>query len=130
MTRLQLLEKVKDRREHIGITIDNLSKLSNLGYRTISRFFSGDDVKLSTVEKITNLLGLDFAGNEVIDIKTLKEKRAEEKALYIVSLVQDTSSLEMQGLENSELQTLINETKEQFLNGAYKKNLWAKSLEQ
>ncbi|CAA6813521.1 MAG: Unknown protein [uncultured Campylobacterales bacterium] len=125
MTRLQLLEKVKDRREHIGITIDNLAKLSNLGYRTISRFFSGDDVKLSTVEKITNLLGLDFAGNEVIDIKTLKEKRAEDKALYIVSLVQDTSSLEMQGLENKELRTLINETKEQFLNGIYQKKLWA-----
>ncbi len=125
MTRLHLLQKVKIRKEEIGITLDNLSQLSNLGYRTISRFFSGDDVKLSTVEKITNLLGLDFAGNEMIDIDTLKNKRAEQKALYIVSLVQDTSSLEMQGLEKNNLNILIEDTKEQFLTGVYQKNLWA-----
>ena len=105
--------------------LDNLSQLSNLGYRTISRFFSGDDIKLSTVEKITNILGLDFAGNEVVDIDTLKNKRAEQKALYIVSLVQDTSSLEMQGLEKDNLNILIEDTKDQFLTGDYKKNLWA-----
>jgi len=125
VTRLHLLQKVKTRKEEVGITIDNLSRLSNLGYRTISRFFSGDDVKLSTVEKITNLLGLDFAGNEIIDIDTLRNKRAEQKALYIVSLVQDTSSLEMQGLEKNNLNILIEDTKEQFLTGVYQKHLWA-----
>jgi len=125
MTRIQLLEKVKDRRKDIGITIDNLSKVSNLGFRTVTRFFAGDDVKLSTVEKITEVLGLDFAGNEVIDIKTLKNKRAEEKALYIISIVQDTSSLEMQGLEKNEINLLLQETKEQFLTGEYQNNLWA-----
>ena len=124
MTRLQLLQKVKQRRDDIGITLDNISQLSNLGYRTISRFFSGDDVKLSTVEKITNLLGLDFAGNETIDIETLKNNRATKKALYVVSLVQDTSALEMQGLENDNLNILISETKEQFLTGEYQKKLW------
>ena len=125
MTRLHLLKKVKERKENIGITIDNLSKLSHLGNRTISRFFNGEDVKLSTVEKLTNLLGLDFAGNEIINVKTLIEKRAKEKALYIVSLVQDTSALEMQGLDKEHLDSLIQETKEQFLNGEYRKNLWA-----
>ena len=125
MTRLQLLEKVKDRKQEAGMTIDNISKLSELGNRTVARFFSGEDVKLSTVEKITNLLGLDFAGNEVVDIKTLKEKRAEEKALYIVSLVQDTSALEMQGLEKDTINSLISEAKEQFLTGDYQKTLWA-----
>lgn len=125
MTRLQLLEKVKSRKEQIGLTIDNISKLSHLGNRTVTRFLSGDDVKLSTVEKVTELLGLDFAGNEVIEITTLKDRRAEEKALYIVSLVQDTSALEMQGLESDDIKHLIQETKEQFLTGEYQKNLWA-----
>jgi hypothetical protein len=67
---------------------------------------------------------LDFAGNEVINIKALKEKRAEEKALYIVSLVQDTSALEMQGLESNEIKSLIEDTKKQFLTGKYKNTLW------
>ena len=125
MTRLHLLKKVQDRKEQIGISHDNISKLSHIGYRTVTRFFSGDDVKLSTLEKITNVLGLDFAGNEIIDIYTLKNQRAEKKAIYIVSLVQDTSALEMQGLEDDNLNTLIQDTKEQFLTGEYQKNLWA-----
>jgi predicted transcriptional regulator len=125
MTRLQLLEKVKTRRKDVGITIDNLAQVSELGLKTLSRFFAGHDVKLSTVEKVTQVLGLDFAGNEIVDIKTLKEKRAEKKALYIVSLVQDTSALEMQGLEIDSIKILIEETKEEFLTGLYKKNLWA-----
>lgn len=125
MTRIHLLNRVKQRKELMGLTLDNISKLSNLGNRTVTRFFKGEDVKLSTVEKITNVLGLDFAGNEIIDIQTLKNKRAEEKALYIVSLVQDTSALEMQGLESDELNILLQETKEQFLKGEYQKVLWA-----
>ena len=125
MERLHVLEKVKQRKEKIGLTLDNISKLSQLGNRTVTRFFSGEDVKLSTLEKITTVMGLDFAGNETVDIKTLKESRAKEKALYIVSLVQDTSALEMQGLESEALQSLIQDTKEQFLTGAYQKNLWA-----
>ncbi|MBD3795814.1 MAG: hypothetical protein IE881_07800 [Epsilonproteobacteria bacterium] len=125
MTRLQLLDKVKTRKEDVGITLDNLSKISKLGFRTVTRFFAGDDVKLSTLEKITEVLGLDLGGNEIIDIKTLKNQRAEQKALFIVSLVQDTSALEMQGLDNDEIQTLLKETKQQFLKGRYKNTLWA-----
>ena len=125
MTRVQLVQKIKKRKEQIGITIENLSTLSNVGARTLNRFFAGDDVKLSTVEKITNVLGLDFAGNEIVDTKTLKQKRAKEKALYIISLVQDTSSLEKQGLEQEVLDTFIKEVKKEFLEGGYQKNLWA-----
>lgn len=125
MNRLHVLDKVKTRKESIGLTLDNISKLSQLGNRTVTRFFAGEDVKLSTLEKITNIMGLDFAGNEIIDITTLKEQRAQEKALYIVSLVQDTSALEMQGLERSDIKLLIEDTKEEFLTGAYQKNLWA-----
>ena len=125
MKRIQLLEKVKSRKTQMGMTLDNISKLSQLGNRTVVRFFSGEDVKLSTLEKITNIMGLDFAGNETTDVKTLKENRAKEKALYIVSLVQDTSALEMQGLESRELNGLLEDTKNQFLYGEYQKNLWA-----
>ena len=125
MNRKDLLKKVKQRKAQIDMTIDNIAKLSKLGNRTVVRFFSGEDVKLSTLEKITNILGLDFAGNEIVNIETLKEQRARERAIYIVSLVQDTSALEMQGLERRELDILIEETKREFLYGEYQKNLWA-----
>jgi len=125
MNRSHVLERVKQRKKQLGLTIDNISKLSNLGNRTVTRFFAGADVKLSTLEKISNILGIDFAGNEIVDIQTLKEHRAKQKALQIVSLVQDTSSLEMQGLEDEQIKLLVNETKEEFLTGQYSKYLWA-----
>ena len=62
MTRLELIQKIEKRKKQINISIENLAKLSHLGVRTVNRFFAGDDVKLSTIERITNLLGLDFAG--------------------------------------------------------------------
>lgn len=124
MTKLELIKKMQDRRKDIGISINNLSKISNVSTKTISKFFKGFKIKISTLEKITKVLGLDSLGNEVLSIETLNEKRAKEKALYIVSLVQDTSSLEKQGLDIEELNILIENTKKQFLTGRYKNTLW------
>ncbi len=124
MTKLELIKKIQDRRKDIGISINNLSKISQVSTKTISKLFTGVDVRISTLEKITKVLGLDSLGNEISNIETLNEKRAEEKALYIVSLVQDTSSLEMQGLDIDELNILIDNTKKQFLTGKYKNTLW------
>ena len=73
MTRLELIQKIENRKKQINISIENLAKLTHLCIRTVNRFFAGEDVKLSTIEKITNLLGLDFAGNEVIPLKELEK---------------------------------------------------------
>ena len=124
MTRLELIKKIEDRKKQINISIENLAKLSHLGVRTVNRFFAGDDVKLSTIERITNLLGLDFAGNEVIPLKELEKQRAKEKALFMASLVQSTSALEAQGLEKNSLNKIIDKFEKEFLQGQYKNRLW------
>ena len=124
MTRLELIQKIENRKKQINISIENLAKLSNLGVRTINRFFAGDDVKLSTIERITNLLGLDFAGNEVIPLNQLQKQRAKEKALFMASLVQSTSALEVQGLEKDSLDKIIHKFEKEFLQGQYKNRLW------
>jgi len=123
MNRKDLINRVKNRKRKLNITYEQIANLTGLGYRTVVRFFSGDDVKLSTVKKITNLLGLDFAGNETVSAKKILEKRAKQKALEIVSLVQDTSSLEEQGLDNKRLKELLEFTKNQYLT-ENKKLLW------
>ena len=124
MTRLELIKKIENRKKQINISIENLAKLSNLGVRTVNRFFAGDDVKLSTIERITNLLGLDFAGNEVIPLNQLQKQRAKEKALFMASLVQSTSALEVQGLEEDSLNKIIDKFEKEFLQGQYKNRLW------
>ena len=124
MTRLELIQKIENRKKQINISIENLAKLSNLGVRTVNRFFAGDDVKLSTIERLTNLLGLDFAGNEVIPLNQLEKQRAKEKALFMASLVQSTSALEVQGLEEDSLNKIIDKFEKEFLQGQYKNRLW------
>ena len=124
MTRLELIRKIENRKKQINISIENLAKLSNLGVRTVNRFFAGDDVKLSTIERLTNLLGLDFAGNEVIPLNQLQKQIAKEKALFMASLVQSTSALEVQGLEKDSLDKIIHKFEKEFLQGQYKNRLW------
>lgn len=124
MIRDQLIERIEARRKHLKISLDNLSKLSNLGMRTLNRFFAGEDVKLSTVESITNVLGLDFAGNEVVSLSKLERNRAYQKALFMVSLVQGTSALEMQGLDKEVIESMIKTFEKAFLDGEYKNRLW------
>ena len=120
MTRLELIQKIENRKKQINISIENLAKLTHLCIRTVNRFFAGEDVKLSTIEKITNLLGLDFAGNEVIPLKELEKQRA----LFMASLVQSTSALEVQGLEEDSLNKIINKFEKEFLVGQYRNRLW------
>ncbi len=124
MKRLELIEQIIARKEQLGITVENLAKLSGVGVRTINRLLKNEDVKLSTIEAVTNLLGLDFAGNEQISLKELQKQRAKEKALYLASIVQGTSALEMQGLEDSSLKKIISMYENEFLHGDYKNTLW------
>ena len=124
MMRNQLVERIEQRRKQLKISLENLAKLSQLGMRTVNRFFAGDDVKLSTVESITNILGLDFAGNEVVPFEQLQKNRAHQKAILMASLVQSTSALEMQGLEKDIVEKMIAQFENAFLYGEYKKRLW------
>lgn len=124
MIRNQLVARIEQRRKQLKISLENLSKLSNLGMRTLNRFFAGEDVKLSTVESITNVLGLDFAGNELVSFELLQQNRAHQKALLMASLVQSTSALEMQGLEKEIVEKMIVQFEKAFLNGEYKNRLW------
>jgi transcriptional regulator with XRE-family HTH domain len=124
MKRLELIEQIVARKEQLHITIENLAKLSGIGIRTINRLLKNEDVKLSTVEAVTNVLGLDFAGNEQISLEDLQKQRAKEKALYLASVVQGTSALEMQGLEEESINKIVAMYENEFLHGNYKDTLW------
>lgn len=124
MKRIELINHIITRKEQLGITVENLARLSGVGVRTINRLLKNEDVKLSTIEHVTNFLGLDFAGNKQLSIKKLKKQRAHEKALFLASIVQGTSALEMQGLEDDNLNTIIASYEKEFLNGSYQDTLW------
>ena len=124
MKRLDLIKQIIDRKEQLNITIENLAKLSGLGVRTVNRVLRNKDVKLSTIESIINVLGIDFAGNEIVSLEELKKQRAKQKAIFMASLVQGTSALEMQGLDEDNINNIISMYEQEFLNGNYQDTLW------
>jgi transcriptional regulator with XRE-family HTH domain len=124
MKRIDLIKQIIARKEQLHITVDNLAKLSGVGVRTINRLLKNEDVKLSTIESVTNFLGLDFAGNEQVSLRELAKNRAHEKAIFLASIVQGTSALEMQGLEDDSLNKIIASYEKEFLSGNYQDTLW------
>ncbi|MDF1884334.1 helix-turn-helix transcriptional regulator [Sulfurimonas sp. SAG-AH-194-C21] len=124
MKRIDLIKHIIARKEQLHITVENLAKLSGVGVRTINRLLKNEDVKLSTIESVTNFLGLDFAGNEQVSLTELSKHRAHEKALFLASIVQGTSALEMQGLEDDSLNSIIASYEKEFLSGNYQDTLW------
>ena len=124
MKRLDLVKKIIERKKQLGISIENLALLSGISVRTVNRVLQNKDVKLSTIEALTNFLGLDFAGKEVISFKKLQKQRAHEKAIFLASIVQGNSALEMQGLEDDSIKNIISMYEKELLYGTYKKTLW------
>ena len=124
MKRSDLTKQIIARKKQLNITIENLAKLSGVSVRTVNRVLANEDVKFSTIESITNFLGLDFAGNEVISIDELKKQRAKQKAVFMASLVQSTSALEKQGLQRSSIDSIISMYEKEFLEGEYSHTLW------
>ena len=126
MKRLDIIKQIVARKEQLNITIENLAKLSGVGVRTVNRVLSNEDVKLSTIERITNFLGLDFAGNEIVPLDELKKQRAKEKAILMAALVQNTSALELQGVDKNNIDNIISMYEKEFLSGDYQDTLWIK----
>lgn len=119
------LKKFQARKESLNISAEQIATITKLSLEEVQNFFDHRDISIKNLEEISKLFGLDIDGNEIRDIQTLKENRAKEKAIYIMSLVQDTSALEGQGLDKEQLDELIEKTKQELLTGEYKDKLWA-----
>lgn len=121
-----ILDKIRQRQKSLEISLFDMADLLDLGVSDVQNYFESGKGSKKNIEKIASLLGLDTFGNELIDVDVIFARRAEQKALYVVSLVQDTSSLENQGLDAQEIKQLLQDTKEQFLSGEYRASLWKK----
>lgn len=58
----EIIELIKKRRDMLNVTQEMLADLSGVGLRTIKKFESGKaNPTLSTIQKITNTLGLEIS---------------------------------------------------------------------
>jgi len=60
----KLIKTIKNRREDLQVTQENLSKFSGVALRTIKQFESGKgNPTLKTLQKLTDVLGLEICLN-------------------------------------------------------------------
>ena len=64
MQRDYLVEKILMQKQHLGWTIDKLSKESGVGVRTINRILAKQDVRFSSIDAIMNVLNLEITIDE------------------------------------------------------------------
>lgn len=126
MTKLNpsLKYKIKRRIYEAGMDLKNLNKIVDLDKKDLIRLFNADFTSKNSIEKTTHLLGLNSYGREIKSVKQLRKDRARSKAIRVVSMVQDTSSLEEQGLESMSIKRMIVRTEKEFLKGPYSSRLW------
>lgn len=126
MTKLtpSLKYKIKRRLNKVGINSKNLDKIAHIDKKDVIRLLNSDFISKDSIEKTTQILGLNSHGKEIKSIKQLRKDRAKSKAIRVVSMVQDTSSLEEQGLESMAIKRMIVRTEKEFLKGPYSSRLW------
>lgn len=99
----KLLRELDARRNDLGMTYAALAKRTGLGTRTVQRVLAGGEgaANFRSVLAIAHALGarLSLEGE---DINAVRLRQAQQKAAKLVSLLQGTSALEAQGLDEKE----------------------------
>ncbi len=106
-----------------GMTYPVLANRSGVPIPTLKRIFADNSAKasLANVLAIAEALGMSMGLNETIDVRMAQ---ARKKARRVVGMVQGTSALESQALDEEQIKQMIERTVHELLAGSNRK-LWA-----
>ena len=122
-----LLNRLDDRRRSLGISAVDLAKSCSLSLPTVNRILSGKHTHASwsNILAIARALGLNVEFKPIADAEELRQQQAERKADELVRMVQSTSALEAQAVDQDQLDQMRRQTARELLAGSSRK-LWAK----
>lgn len=117
---------LEQRRRQLGISRPALAKRSGLSQSTVTRMLSGhlEQASLASVRSLAAAMGIRLATAEEADVQKLREQAAQEKARRLVGLVQGTSALEAQAVDDKSLEQMIRQTVHDLMAGSNRR-LWA-----
>jgi len=106
-----------------GMSYSVLATRSGVPIATLKRIFADNSAKasLSNVLAIAEALGMSMSLSQTVDIRMTQ---ARKKARRVVGMVQGTSALESQGLNEEQIKKMIERTVHELLAGSNRK-LWA-----
>jgi transcriptional regulator with XRE-family HTH domain len=118
--------RLNERRERLGISCAVLARRVGVSLRSVQRILSGeeDNPGFATMAALARELGVGIGLEEEVDARTIRRRQAERKAERILAIVQGTSGLEAQGMEEETRRDLREQTINELLAGSNRK-LWA-----
>ncbi len=121
-----LLKSLDERRRELGLSFELLSKRCGVSRPTVQRILSGHHAAASfaNILAIAESLGLGLRFDSKIDTRDLKREQAERKAKKLVALVQGTSGLEGQAVDEESVESMVEQTTHELLAGS-KRKLWS-----
>jgi transcriptional regulator with XRE-family HTH domain len=125
-TDVRVLKRLGDRRRELGISYELLSKRSGVSRPTVQRILSGHHAAagFANVVAIAEALGLVLGFESAMDVRDVKREQAERKAKRLVALVQGTSGLEGQAVDEKVVESMIEQTTHELLAGS-ERRLWS-----
>lgn len=121
-----LLKDMNQRRRDLGISYELLSKRCGVSRPTVQRILSGRHTAASfaNIVAIAESLGLGLRFDTKVDVRKLAQEQAERKATKLVALVQGTSGLEGQAVDEKAVKSMVERTTHELLTGP-KRKLWS-----
>lgn len=122
---MDAFKKLEQRRQELGMSRSALAERSRVSLPTTNRILSGGHSKASfaNVVAIAEALGMDLTVQRNTPSEEFRRTQAMNKARRLVSLVQGTSALEGQGLDQDEIEEMVGRTFRELLPANRK--LWA-----
>lgn len=124
MIKQPIFLSLEKRRRELGMSRKSLANRSHVSLPTVNRILSGrhSGASIENVLTIAAALGMELKFEAEMRSERFREMQALAKARQLVRLVQGTSALEGQGLDNDELEDMIGRTAKEL--SLSKRKLW------
>lgn len=125
MTPPTFTHQLELRRQQLGLTHADIAKRSGVGYRTVQRILAGQDANPSfaTLSAIAAVVGCSFSLTAE-DPDLMRHRQATHKAKKLLAIVQGTSALESQAVDDQAMRSMLTRTVNDLLAGSPRR-LWA-----
>lgn len=119
------IDRLRHRRQQLGMSFSAVAERSGVSEPTVKRIFGGHAEGASFVHVAAVAAALGFAiGFQEQDVDSLRKEQALKKAEQIARLVQGTSALESQAVDEQTYQRLVDQSYHELLAGSPRR-LWS-----
>lgn len=121
-----LQAKLRKRRKELGIPYEDLAARSGVSVATAKRMLSGslESATLKHIAAVASAMGMSLEIREESPAVDLKEEAARQQASRLVRMVQGTSALEAQAVDDRQLDKMQRESVHRLMAGSPRR-IWA-----